>query len=54
MSKLIYPSGGYVRYVWGLTSTVFDAVSWEGIFQGGGAPAQPLMRISFYKQICQL
>lgn len=27
LSKLIYPSGGYVRYVWGLTSTVFDAVS---------------------------
>lgn len=40
LNKLIYPSGGYVRYVWGMTSTVFDEVSWEGTYQGGWGECQ--------------
>jgi RHS repeat-associated protein len=36
LSKLIYPSGGYIRYIWQMTSTVFDFVGWYGTYSSGG------------------
>jgi RHS repeat-associated protein len=35
LSKIIYPTGGYARYTWVMTSSPFDGIGWESNYQGG-------------------